>query len=290
MIRRALIGLLLTMAPTLPAAGRPVALVMDIQGTGRLRVAGLDSPLVLLTELKAGCDLKLDQGSHLVLITLELGEEIQVQGPAAFRLDPSGRPIGKVQAIIKPLQALRLATKLLPGGLAQAGMVMREVDDAAVMREQILRPVTQSALLQSPSPVTREARPHFRWKAVPGAMWSFRLVDAHGQEVLHIEGASTEAELPPGFELKPGESYTWHLLETRPPDGSQRTTGLVRRLDAQASEALRQAETDQKAPFARRLLYASMLEQAGLQAEARIAWAQLLAERPDDAVLKAKLQ
>ena len=275
-------GILSAMAP-------PVALVMDFQGTGHMLVDRVSNRLSLLAELNTGSEVKLDPGSRLVLVTLGTGEEIQVEGPAAFRLDKLGHPVGKLQMRIKRVQALRMPGRLRPGGLAQASVVMREVEDSSVSRDRQAPLLPRLALQSPPSAATLLAQPRFSWSSLPGASWTFTLSDAAGRTCLRMEGSTSEAKLPAGESLKAGASYTWQLTGRMPDGTSREGTGHLRRLAAEEAAVLRQAQVPPGAPFARRLLYASLLEKAGMHAEACEVWAGLLRERPGQPVLLALL-
>lgn len=261
-------------------AAQPVAMVMDLRGT--VRAEGNPNPLRLLAELDPGHPLSLEKGASLVLVTLPAGEEIRVEGPARFTLDATGRPQGRVKARVERARALQLKSRLKPAGLAQAGVMMKEV----ALEDLVGRNGHPTPALRTPaSKVLREARPAFAWSPIPEATWTFVLKDGQGSECLRFEGPGTGALLPEGASLRAGAVYTWSL-EARFADGSRtQATGELHRLDGAREASLRRLEAP-ATPFARRLLRAVLLEQYGLEDEAREAWRRLQEERPGEPALR----
>jgi hypothetical protein len=264
--------LVLGLCPPIQAQG--VAMVADLQGKASLQRDQRSEPLVLTAEIPAGRDLTLETGSRMVFIALKDGEEITVQGPLTFRLDAQGHPLGPARNFTrKRVEATRLQEALKPGGLAQASLVMRDLPSELEFL--------------APDPGVREPRPRFEWSAPGGFQFTFVLKDDQGRELARQEGAQTWFELPPGLALPPSATCSWSL-EGRGPGGLvRRARGEVTLLAEPLRQALDALGAHRQDSFARGLIYAAALAEAGLRTEARAEWRRLARLRPDDPILQA---
>ncbi len=257
-----------------PAMAQNVAMVTDVSG----RVTG-QTPVMILTEIRADMRMQVEPGGRLVVIYLASGDEYSFSGPAQIRF---GATEPQVVSGAKPLKKSNPLGKgsnvtIRPVNVAQAAFVMRSA-----------RPTARIRLLTLSGTRTLDIAPEFRWQEVePAAKYRFDLTDDTGKSLYDAEVAGASLKLPPSLQLREGMSYTWEV-STRSPDGRRYVSAgdfsiATPELRAEA-ESLR---PNAAAPVSERVTYAAWLEQVQLKDEARKYWRVLAQERPDDARLKS---
>ncbi|MFZ2302635.1 MAG: hypothetical protein WAW10_12315 [Gallionella sp.] len=261
-------------------AAEPVAMVTDMEGKVALVESTGKSALSILSEIRQGDKLRLENGARMDAVYLESGQKYEFNGPAVVQFGTSQpqslggiKPEQKGLALAKGGKNIRIK----PVSVAQAAIVWRSV-----------KPSSKIKLLGLSGTIILESRPVFRWQAVqPGLKYQFRLTDGKGNLVYEalVEGISFE--LPQQVHLSEANNYTWAVSAELPGGGEISNAGdfsvASSKLQMQA-ESLRPAST---APLSERVVFAAWLEQAGLRDEARKYWKSAAAERPDDHRLKA---
>lgn len=260
-------------------AAESVAMVTDMEGKIAL-AEGVGKPaLSILSEIRQGDKLRLENGARMTAVYLESGQKYEFNGPAVVQFGPtqpqslSGiKPEQKGVALAKDGKNIRIK----PVAVAQAAIVWRS-----------FKPSSKIKLLGLSGTKTLESRPVFCWQAVqPGLKYQFRLTGDKGNLIYEtpVEGASLE--LPQQVQLSELVSYTWTVSTELPGGGAISNAGdfsvASAKLQLQA-ESLRPAST---APLSERVVFAAWLEQMELRDEARKYWKNAAAERPDDRRLK----
>lgn len=263
---------------TLLQAGEPVAMIVDLTG----KATRQDGMACRITEtLVSGEQVILPGGAKLVLMDLVTGDERTFQGPGKLRFNAQGQAEGLVPQTSSKAPLLKGKVRLRPAAMAQASVVMREATGPTAAGETRLRMLPEG-------PVLRSAKPdlHWSWPDV-GATFLVRITDGKGRLLAELTLNDPGLSLPEHLALKPGDELTWSV-ETQDARG-QRVVGQrrLRLVTPEEAELLDQHRPGPTAPFAARLVYASLLEQLGLRDESRGQWQALAAERPGEPVLAA---
>lgn len=260
-------------------AAESVAMVTDMEGKVAL-VEGTGKPaLSILSEIRQGDKLRLENGARMAAVYLESAQKYEFNGPAVVQFGTnqpqslSGiKPEPKGAALSGGGKNIRIK----PVSVAQAAIVWRS-----------FKPSSKIKLLGLSGTKTLESRPVFRWQPVqPELKYQFRLTGDKGNLIYEtpVEGASLE--LPQQVQLSELVSYTWTVSTELPGGGAVSNAGDFSVASAKLQmqvESLRPAST---APLSERVVFAAWLEQMELRDEARKYWKSAAAERPDDHRLK----
>ena len=271
----------LALAPVPSHAQRTptVAMVTDLSGSVTITGAKGGGAAGIAAELPSDAVIGVGAGGRAVILVLATGEEFTVTGPsnALVRADGvMGTPKESVAKRASMVGKVRLKSE----GLAQAAVTLR-----ASKRQETL------PLLGLANTVTLETRPTFRWTPVEGAgPYRFELQDATGAVLHEARTDAAEVRLPEGIALVESKAYTWEV--------SARQANGIRFSnfgDFSVAAAPLRAEAARLRPatgagVSERVAYATWLASQELNDEARAVWAQLAAERPDNAQLKALSQ
>jgi hypothetical protein len=251
-------------AISVSAAG--IALVTDVVGDASF-VAAPAEPLKLLGELNAGVEVAVSDRAQLIVFYLAEGVEYTLNGPGQYRIlakgpEPlRGAPPPQRKVTAAAYKELRLKTdRVAPGGMIMRG-------------DSILAHPVNEVVLDGEAP--------FRWRPfAPEASYQFELVDQAGMLVLKSETRETEIRLPPSLTLAPGHTYYWAL---RGRDAAGHTFYAAAEFHVADAALRRRIETAQPkpdAPFSERVLFAALLEEAGMKTSAQAQRRTLAAERP----------
>jgi hypothetical protein len=147
--------------------------------------------------------------------------------------------------------------------------------------------------LFAPAGKVLDARPAFRWEAVPGvASWRVSLFTADGEPLWSEESARATLSFPTGrAELAPGKRYIWEASGDGPfgPEGSRRAFDVATVEERRVfDDAGREIDARVPARF-RALLRAQFLLRHDCYAAARAAADEYVRENPDDAAGRATL-
>lgn len=267
-------SLLLSISVIAPAQARKPAVAMVTDATGEAHLGANPDRVGITQEVNPGERLTLKPGTKLALLLYGTGEEVHLSGPGTFTIDGKGAIAGPAAGVHRAKRAaLKLKEPLKPGGLAQASLVMRGPLDID---------------MESPSQsVVRTPRPAFKWAPVPGATsYALTLRKVEGSVVFTATTQKTALDLPAGFALQPGVRYHWDLIASIPGPHTLQSSSDLELLDKVKQADLEVLQTRSKEGFTQHLLFASALQVFGLTSEAKVVWAELAAQRPEDPILK----
>ncbi|MBL8491997.1 MAG: hypothetical protein JNM82_14545 [Rhodocyclaceae bacterium] len=266
------LSVLLLLGGLVPA--RAELLVTDVVGVAELEGRG---PVKTLDPVGDGGRLAIPAGGRVTAVDLATGREYLL-GPGKYAVQPSGPR----SADGKPVEARALPAQNLPpvriaaARAGQATLVMRSLRKANIPVP--LAPVRAATLTDTPE---------FRWAGVEGA-GAYRLTLSRREGGLLWEATVREvqAALPADRRLAAGEHYVWRVEALGEGAVISDASAGFWVAPAEAMERLNALRPGPDAPFARRVLYAAQLREAGVRDAAREEWKRLVRERPDDPVLK----
>lgn len=245
-------------------AADPVAFVSDIKGDVVMNGAGRPP---FLSELLPGSKLVLGPESSAAVMYVVSGEEFTLKGPGEFVVTNRGVMAAKGAAPSSRIPVLRVSASVLvqTSKSATASLRMRGAPVPKGERAGPLYPVnSRIATLQ----------PTLRWTGKPDAAYSVVVTSAAGKEVFRGGTKGPSLRLP--SRLVAGQSYSWSYSAGGAAPGDFRFETLPSDAIATAEKARSSAKS-----FADRVLLALVLQDLGAAQDAREAWAQLAAERPD---------
>lgn len=269
--RKVMLGLGLVGALTVPLPAAAAVMVTDLVGKAK---SG-DAALALLANLDEGRELELAEGSRLTAIDLGNGREYSLRGPGRYKVESGGlRALKGPPVEVATVPGAQLPSpKATTQRLAQASFVMRDV-------RQATGGDTPARHLIAVLPAI------LRWDPIPGAtVYHVSINDEQGIKLFAAHSANPELALPPGL-VQPGRRYRWRV-EARAGERPLADFGQMFTLaDTATIERLATARTAAGHDFARRVLYALQLREAGADSDARAEWQLLASERPDDPRLR----
>lgn len=262
-------------------AAESVAMVTDLKGAASIVSTSKTRPVAILSEVKAGAEIRLDKDCQLTFIYMKSGNEFQLTGPAQVAVGVDEPKLLSGAAIIRKASFLNEKTAKLDtkgGQLIQGAIRMRSFE-------------SQGIKLQTPAAKVLQAPPAFLWTdTAAGEKYVFRLHEDGSNDLL-VEAQVTghEYQLQKNIQLYPGRTYIWSV-------DIDRGNGNV---ESRSAEFILATEEDKKhfaglklksdASFSDRILYAALLEQANFREEAKKIWKELSSERPESAELKYML-
>lgn len=251
-------------ASSVSAAG--IALVTDVVGDAAFAAVPAE-PLKLLGELNAGAEVAVSDHAQLIVFYLNEGAEYTLNGPGRYRILAKGpealrgAPPPQRKVTATAYKELRLKADRV----AQGGMIMRGASILA-------NPVNEVVL---------DGNAAFRWRPFADeASYKFELVDQAGTLVLTSETRETEIHLPPSLTLAPGRTYYWALRGRNAAGNTFYAAAEFRVADAALRRRIEAARPKPDAPFSERVLFAALLEEAGMKSLALAQRHTLAAERP----------
>jgi hypothetical protein len=261
----------------------PVAIagMMVTEVTGKVELSG-KGPVSMLAQVADGSRLQVAAGATLVVVDLVSGREFVLTGANTYLTTAAGPTTADGKPVpAKALPASKLSdVRVAPGKLAQATLVMRGA------------PATRLPVLLSPlRTAVITVLPGLQWEAVDVAT-SYRLevTKLDGSLVWETVTTQTSVTVPAGHALQPGERYSWRV-EALGPQG--KLSDSSSRFSVASKEAIANLDLlapGVDAPFSRKVLFATQLQEAGAVQEAKVIWKALASERPEDQVLAALAQ
>lgn len=260
--RAALVATALVLGPA--QAADPVAFVADLRGEVSLDGAG--RPL-FLAELLPGSRLKLAAKASAAVMFVVSGEEYALKGPGEFVV---------ARTEVRALKGAAPASRPAPQRPSTAVLVEASRSATASLRMRgAAAPKPEAPGLQYPvNARVATLQPTLRWSGDGEATHTVVVIDAAGRELFRGEARGTTLRLP--VRLEAGQAYTWTCLAGATALGTAR----FETLPAAAILATDQARSSATS-FTDRALLALRLQELGAGQDAREAWAQLAAERPD---------
>ncbi len=269
-------------------------MVTDLQGTAFFADGGGRAPVAILSELAKGTKLKLEKDAVLAIVYIKSGTEFRVTGPGKVEIAQDiPRLTGAGKLLRQPQMFAAKNAKLAVdnGRVIQAAIVMRSAPDpnrsnrssadndgrenqTAIVKREVVTPLAPKGKILA-------RRPVFQW--IPGGNKGktvFGLFDLETQET--IAEASVDGSifaLPEHVELVPGRAYVW-TLHPEGDDSAMRTWEFTLASNDEFHRFM-QLQPAANASFSKRVVYATLLEQAELRQEAKAVWKALAAERPE---------
>ncbi|MDT3735303.1 MAG: hypothetical protein ROZ00_03645 [Denitratisoma sp.] len=253
---------------------------------GRAEVEG-QGAVNTLAEIPEGARLAVAAGARVALVHLKNGREFLLKDGGRYVVTAEGieGAGGKAVEVLSLPVANLPAVRVVPSRVAQAAVVMKEVGLGRPGLGEILE---EESWLVSPVDTTVITdMPAFAWNAVPGAgRYILTVMAPDGATRWAGSTGETRAALPADLRLAPGSGYTWKVEAMQAGKPLATATATFSVAPAGVMERLARLKPGADAPFARRVLYAAQLREAGATEEAKRMWTALSHERPDDAVLR----
>lgn len=266
----------LAAAPALAQRTPTVAMVTDVSGPVKLVASRGELPAGIATELPADSRIDVAAGGRIVVLVLATGDEFTLSGPVNAQVKADGLAGTPSERLARRASAVG-KVKLRGEGLAQAAVTLR-----AAKRQETL-PLRSLA-----GTVTLDNRPVFRWAPVEGVgPYRFELQDANGAVLHEARTESTEVRLPESIALVDGKAYTWEVTARQANGLRYSNFGDFTVASAALREQAARLRPAAGAGVSERVAWATWLASRDLNDDAREAWAQLAAERPDNPALKA---
>ena len=270
-----------SISTTAAAEPAPVAMTTDMLGTAWLVENGKQTRLGLMTYLSPGAKLQLDVGARVAITYFATPREFTLNGP--------GQAVVEAEAV-RTLSGPAPAAKQLDQNQVAAGQKFsaRQRERQAVATFEMKSFEPGSLQLRKPVDTRLLAAPEeFSWRPVFGAKtYRFRLSDASGQVLYEVTGDARTQRLPDTVILRMGQAYLWSVEALGSSGLTQSASAGFSLLDEAEARAINAKRPAVDASFSERLLYASLLENAGLKLAATTFWKGLASERPEDDMLR----
>lgn len=262
-----------------PAEAAAVAMTTDVQGTAWLVEGDQQSKLGLMAYLPSGAKLKLDKNARVSVTYFAVAREYTLNGPSQATVDKDKlNTTGGASASARSLDQNQVAAGKKFTTQQRERQALATFEMKAIGSLSLHQPVN-TKVLGTPT--------EFSWQALlDNKAYHFTLSDAQGR-ILH-SGQSTEnrLQLPKNVQLQAGKTYTWSIESVAKDGQKQSASAEFTLLDENTTRDLNKRQPKASASFSERLLYATMLENAGAQQAATIIWQALANERPDDETLQ----
>lgn len=245
------------------AAAEPVAFIADVQGDVVLEGSGRPR---FLAELAPGAKLVVPLQAGAAVMFITSGEEFTLKGAGEFVIEAKTVRAVKGAAPTSRLPPQRPSAAVLveASKAATASLRMRSVGPAKGAAGPLYPVDARIATLQ----------PALRWDGAADTRYTVVVTTATGQEVVRGEAKGNTFRVV--SRLEAGQRYVWELTAGSRRLGRARFETLPAETIQSADKARAQAKT-----FADRVRLALVLQDLGAPQDAREAWTQLAAERPD---------
>lgn len=279
-------------------------LVTEVVGSVRtVAVPGrMQAPVATLDQIANGSELTLAASAKAVVVDLANGNEYELVGEERYMVTPAGPKSAKgAIAAAKPLPEKNLPAVRISGRKAsQATMIMREMEppkhpgQLSLLQEeefpQRIRQIPGILSLLTPLPdETVIERPLLCWSKQKGATrYRVTMFGPDAAEAWVTLTSTLETATPETLALNPGGTYRWRveaLADERTLSSAETSFSMA---SAEILALLARLKPEPDAPFARRVLYAAQVEQAGAKSAARSLWQALSRERQHDPVLRSR--
>jgi hypothetical protein len=257
-----------------------VAMVADIEGLGAITIAGEDEPVDILVELASGAELSLGDDSKLTLFFFDSSEEYIYEGPGKILIeDQQPKLLSGKEADTRNLNMTKLADIAAEdeGGIGLGVLKLRNFEKPKL---QLLSPVDTKVLAM---------QPEFNWLPVEGATsYKFVLSNDLGKKITDISLNENSIVLPEDTQLDFGEEYTWEIIAQTSEQTEYRAHAYFSVAEEHISEQVESSRPDKSASFSEKVVYARLLEKLGLKQSAKTLWQELVALKPDSALLQMR--
>jgi hypothetical protein len=257
-----------------------VAMIADIEGLGAISIAGESDPVDILVELASGAELSLGDDSKLTLFFFASSEEYTYDGPAKILIEQQQpKLLSGTEANTRNLNMVKLADIAAEdeGGIGLGVLKLRNFEKPKL---QLLSPVDTKVLAM---------QPEFNWLPVEGATsYKFVLSNDLGKKITDISLNENSIVLPEDTQLDFGEEYTWEIIAQTSEQTEYRAHAYFSVAEEHISEQVESSRPDKSASFSEKVVYARLLEKLGLKQSAKTLWQELVALKPDSALLQMR--
>jgi len=259
----------------------PVAMTTDVQGAAWQLEGNKRTKLGLLAYLTPGLKLQLEPGARVSVTYFAMSREFVLNGPMQAVIEAEQvHAVSGAAPLVRSLERNQV--------IAGQKLTARQRERQSVATFEMKAFVPGNLQLRSPVDTRLIAAPtEFIWRPVPGAStYQFLLADTQGRPIHRVSSEARSLRLPDEVKLQPGQAYSW-TVEVQGSSGLTQTASAgFSLLDEATAQKFISQRPAAGASFSERLLYASLLENAGLKLDAQIYWKALAAERPNDETLQ----
>ncbi|MBP9712493.1 MAG: hypothetical protein KBD60_02240 [Sterolibacterium sp.] len=273
---------LLTSLTSLPAqASEPIAMTTDVQGKAWIVVGDQQTPLGVMAYLPSGAKLRLDKGARVAVTYFAQPREYTLNGPLQASVEanqPRSESGGNSNIIRRSLDPAQNTATQQYSARQRDHQALATFEMKALGTLQLRQPA-DTKLIDRPAA--------FTWQALASAKrYTFTLRDAEGVTLYQGESTTPQMLLPARIKLTAGQNYRWTVEAVDPGGERQSASTEFSLLDSTTRKSLEQRKPGANASFSDRLIYATMLDNAGATQEANVYWKTLAKERPQDETLQ----
>lgn len=255
-------------------------MVTDLSGKGTAGTGKTMRPLTILGEVGGGEEVVLEQGARMTVAYVKGAGEFQMTGPARMSMDATGPAVKAGAPAVRrasPIAAEAIKLEGANASVIQAAVRMRDIPAAGVA-------------VRSPDGKLLEPPARYEWKTLEkDQTFAFEIIDgATGKTMVEADVKGGEFAPPAALQFLVDKTYTWSIEYDTGRGGRQTVTAQFTLAGDAERDYFRKLRPAADASFSDRLMYASLMEQAGFTSEAAGLWRVLAAERPESAELRAK--
>ncbi len=260
-------------------ANAPVGLVVDLKGPVTATDQGKNVRIEVMGYLRPQMEIDVGAGGMLAVTLYANSSESRFNGPAKLKV--LADRVQVLQGAAAQQRSLNeapvsAAKRVVSTRLTQAAVMMRSVKPAS--EGPALVPVSGSRIMI--------LNPVFSWPVPDTAAGPsrFELRRASGELLYQGTANGGTLQLPAANTLEWGQSYRWRVQSETSP--SARVEGRFEVITREKLMELAERRPPNDGPFADWVLFAAMLDDLSLTAEATEVWKWLAVQRPDDENLK----
>lgn len=261
-------------------AGEPIAMTTDVQGKAWIVEGGKQTPLGIMAYLPSGAKLHLDKGARVSVTYFTQPREYTLNGPTQATLE-ANQPrsdSGSSNIVRRSLDPAQNTATQQYSARQRDHQTLATFEMKAMGTLQLGQPV-DTKLIDRPTT--------FTWQALASAKhYTFTLRNAQGTTLYQGDSTTPQIALPARVKLDAGQNYRWTVEAVDANGERQSASTEFSLLDIANRKSLEQRKPGANASFSDRLIYATMLDNAGVTQEANTYWKALAKERPQDETLQ----
>ena len=256
-----------------------VAMVTDLTGKAVVLEKSGKRTISILSEIKSGTKVQLDDKAHMVILYLKSSQEYEIQGSSIVQFNLTqpesigGNKPSKRNALFG---AGGDGVHIKPAMVAEAAIRMRGQEPTV-------------KLLNLVDTLTLDTSPQFQWGPTnPDLKYKFIIMNEAGEILLKTLVAGNSYKLPISVVLDDKQVYTWKITSVPSVGMKYTAAGDFGVAPAELRKMAKNIRPLDGAQLSERVAFAIWLEQMNLMDEARKYWKAASAERPDDQQLAEK--
>lgn len=274
------LGLFVIQASHAAHADEPIAMTTDVQGKAWIVEGSKQTPLGIMAYLPSGAKLRLDKGAHVAVTYFAQPREFSLNGPLQATLENTQvRSEGNTGSTSR--------RNLDPGQSAASQQFSARQRDQQALATFEMKAIGTLQLHQPNDTKLLERPSEFTWQAMANVKrYAFTLRSADGIMLYQGSSNTPQIRLPAQVKLQAGQGYRWTVEAIDDHGGTQSASTDFTLLDEATRKTLEQRKPAAQASFSERLIYATMLDNAGVTQAANVYWKELAKERPQDETLR----